>query len=57
MSYDWIKAYPYPQLSPKSISIALNNAEDTLAIVLINNDSNYFIDIFWINPQTGIQNY
>ena len=34
MSYDWIKAYPYPLYSLSSI--ALNNAEDTLAIVVVN---------------------
>ena len=52
MSYIWVKAYkPYVCCYN---SIALNKAEDTLAVVIYSLAKYY---IFLIDPETGIEKY
>ena len=51
-SYIWVKAYsPYWCCGS---SIALNKAEDTLAIVIVDSSKFY---IYLIDPYTGIEKY
>ena len=52
MSYIWIKAY-YPYQCCSS-TIKLNQAEDTLAILVLDSTKFY---IYIIDPQTGIEKY